>query len=69
MDEIISGIKIKGMESPISHIQFADDTLLFCDADLVNVSNLCTTVWCFEAVSGLKLNMKKSKMLSVNMGE
>ncbi|XP_058078534.1 uncharacterized protein LOC131226828 [Magnolia sinica] len=69
MERIISSFKIKGMESPISHIQFADNTLFFCEADLVNVSNLHTIVWCFEAVSGLKVNMKKSKMFGVNIGE
>ncbi|XP_058086458.1 uncharacterized protein LOC131233686 [Magnolia sinica] len=64
---IFSRIKIKGMPSLISHIQYADDTLIFFDASIEKVDNLQTTIRCFQVVSGLKVNLTKSKIFGINM--
>ncbi|MGV7989028.1 hypothetical protein PJP10_32165, partial [Mycobacterium kansasii] len=61
--------QIKDMEKPISHIQYADDTLLFCEADWDKVGNLRRVIRCFEAVSGLKVNLNKSKLIGVNISD
>lgn len=49
----------------VSHILYEDDTLLFCDVDPTQVGYLCCVLLCFEAVSGLKVNLGKSEMIPV----
>ena len=56
----IKGINVFGNEVKIS--QSADDTNLFC-ADVTSVEHALNTVSRFGAVSGLKLNMKKTKAM------
>ena len=49
----------------ISNLLFADDTLIFCDADLDQIGDLKCTLLCFEAISGLKVNLGKSEMVPI----
>ena len=56
----VEGISIFGNELKMS--QFADDTNLFF-ADLVSVENALNIVVDFERISGLQLNMKKTKAI------
>ncbi|XP_041002875.1 uncharacterized protein LOC121248468 [Juglans microcarpa x Juglans regia] len=49
----------------ISHLLFADDTLIFCEADNNQIRVLKALLLCFEAVSGLKVNLDKSKMVPI----
>lgn len=37
----------------ITHLQFADDTIIFCRAEEDQVKNFLAIIGCFEAVSGL----------------
>lgn len=53
----------------VSHILYADDTLLFCNTGLTQVGYLRCVLFCFEAVSGLKVNLGKSEMISVGAVE
>ena len=49
----------------ISHLLYADDTILFCDADLDQQINVRIVFTCFEAVTGLRVNMAESEMVLV----
>ena len=49
----------------ISHLLFADDTLIFCGANSDHISNLRYVFTWFEAVSGLKINLSKSEIVPV----
>jgi hypothetical protein len=49
----------------VSHLLFADDTLIFCDADSDQISNLRHVFSFFEVCSGLKINLSKSEIVSV----
>ena len=51
----------------INHLQFADDTLLFCDAKVDQLLNVKAILLCFGAVSGLKVNFFKSELLDVHI--
>uniref|UniRef100_A0A2N9FD38 SMP-LTD domain-containing protein n=1 Tax=Fagus sylvatica TaxID=28930 RepID=A0A2N9FD38_FAGSY len=49
----------------ISHLLFADDTIVFCDADRDQLLHLRMVLACFEAVIGLGVNMGKSELVPV----
>lgn len=49
----------------VSHILHADDTLLFCNAEEIEVGYLRCVLLYFEAVSGLKVNLGKYKMIPI----
>ena len=56
----IKDINLFGNEVKIS--QFADDTNLFC-TDVTSVEHALNTISRFGAISGLKLNVKKTKAI------
>lgn len=47
----------------ISHLLFADDTILFCDVDPEQILYIDMVLTCFEAVTSLRVNMSKSEMV------
>ncbi len=49
----------------ISHLLYADDTILFCDACPEQVTYIRRVLTCFEAVIGLRVNMIKSEMMPI----
>lgn len=49
----------------ISHLLFADDTLLFCEAEVGQIQAIRALLLCFEAMTGLKVNLGKSEMVAV----
>ena len=64
----LSGTKIadgRGEELVISHLLYADDTLLFCKADNDELKFISWILMWFEAVSGLKINLNKSEILPI----
>lgn len=61
----ISGFRIRVRDVTISHLQFVDDTTIFCNADVQQLGYLRCLLRCFEAVSGLKINLAKSDLFQV----
>ncbi|XP_023871388.1 uncharacterized protein LOC111983979 [Quercus suber] len=49
----------------VSHLLFADDTLVFCDADSNHITVLRGILSRFEEVSGLTINLDKSELVPV----
>ena len=47
----------------VSHLLFADDTLVFCDADSNHIVALRGILFRFEEMSGLKINLRKSELV------
>lgn len=65
----IKGFKMEGHSGnniEISHSLYADDTLLMCEADRNQVLHLRVVLLAFEVVTGLKINLAKSSMFSLN---
>ena len=64
----LSGCNIRGGSRTslhISHLFFADDTIVFCEASKDQVSHLSWILFWFEAVSGLRMNLAKSEIIPV----
>jgi hypothetical protein len=62
---LLSGFSVGGEESVplmISHLLFADDTLIFCEANSDSLTYLRVILTCFEASSGLRVNLGKSEL-------
>ena len=55
----------RGEDLSISHLLYADDTLLFCEADKDKLKFLSWILMWFEAMSGLKINLNKSEITPI----
>ena len=53
----------------VSHLLFADDTLVFCEASEDQMVYLSWLLMWFEAISGLRINLDKSEILPVGRVE
>ena len=49
----------------VSHLLFADDTILFCDASREQILSIRLVLACFQAFTGLKVNMGKSEIVPI----
>nr|XP_009765119.1 PREDICTED: thiamin pyrophosphokinase 1-like [Nicotiana sylvestris] len=73
MDRAASEGFLRGFSAPIgvpsarrvSHLLFADDTLVFCDPDMDQLTYLKQVLQWFQIVSGLKINLGKCEIFSV----
>ena len=67
-EHLLEGFAVNNSHRPelkISHLLFADDTLIFCGADRDQLLHLKGVLMCFEAVSGLHINLGKSEIVPV----
>ena len=63
---LIRGFKVEGRRGGgecVTHLLFADDTILFCDADEEQILHIRLLLLSFQAVIGLKVNVYKSEMV------
>ena len=58
---------IEGRSLVVYHLLFADDTLIFCDADFDQLLILRMVLIWFEAGTSLKINLSKSKLVPVGV--
>ena len=49
----------------ISHLLFADNTILFCDASREKLLSIRLALTCFQAFTGLKVNVGKSEIVPI----
>ena len=55
----------RGENLSISHLFYADNTILFCKADSDQLKFMSWILMWFEAMSGLKINLNKSKIIPI----
>ena len=49
----------------VSHLLFADDTILFCDASREQILSIRLVLSCFQAFTSLKVNVGRSEIVSI----
>ncbi|XP_050259707.1 uncharacterized protein LOC126704729 [Quercus robur] len=65
---LIRGFKADGRRGGgecVSHLLFAEDTILFCDVVVEQILHVQLLLLCFQAVTGLKVNVQKSEMVPI----
>lgn len=53
----------------VSHLQYADDTLLIGEASVDNLWAMKTVLRTFELCSGLRVNFAKSNLIGANVSD
>ena len=53
----------------ISHLQYADDTIILMELNDNSLTNLKFLLLCFEALSGLKINFSKSEVVVTGVSD
>jgi hypothetical protein len=78
LSEILSTTKEKGLiigllpelvEGGLTHLQYADDTIMFVQNSEQNIINLKFLLFCYKKLSGMKINYSKSEIFTVGMTE
>ncbi|XWS32981.1 hypothetical protein CRYUN_Cryun22dG0037900 [Craigia yunnanensis] len=64
---LIKGIVVAESGLNISHLQFADDIIIFLDYKVEYAVILRRLLWCFMLLSGLSINFFKSKVYQVGV--
>lgn len=49
----------------VSHLQFAHDTIVFCNSTTKEIESLEAILRCFELMFGLKINYDKSELIGI----
>lgn len=63
--DIIRGIHVGSRGVMVSHLQFADDTLIFCPTKRKILTNIRRVLVCFQVLSGLRINFSKSAIIAL----
>lgn len=64
--DLVEGVFVGRDRVHFSHIQFVNDTLLFSSYDKDNFQNLLIILKIFQIVYGLKVNLNKTELASIN---
>ncbi|KAK8578670.1 hypothetical protein V6N12_069016 [Hibiscus sabdariffa] len=62
---VVRGVEI--VPNSLSHLQFADDTILFFDASVEVAWSVQRVLYCFQACLRLQLNFRKSSLMAIGM--
>ena len=67
-NNLFTGYRVgSGITTVVSHLQFADDTLILGGKSWANIRAMRAILLLFEALSGLKVNFSKSFLVGVNV--
>lgn len=58
--KIFTGIKFSGCDKELTHLQYADDVIIFIDNEKSSIKGIKEVLQCFELLSGLHINFNKS---------
>lgn len=66
-ESVISGINLSVNGPVISHLQFADDTIIFCKNNREEVHSIMGILCTIQLISGLKINFAKSQLCGIGI--
>ena len=64
---LFKGIKVGYDGLLVSHLQYADDTIIFCEPVTEQLLNVKRVLRCFQVMSGLKINFQKSSLFGIDV--
>ena len=67
--QMFQGISVGREGLQITHLQFADDTLIFCEAEMDYLWRIRNVLLNFQAFSGLVVNFHKSGLIAIGKEE
>lgn len=62
---LLSGFQVETNSTTITHLQFADDLMVFLDDSTDQVTNLKNVLFAFQLISDLKVNYRKSAIAGI----
>ena len=65
---LLHGFRANGRQGGgecVLHLLFANDMIMFCNADVEQILQVWMLLLCFQTVTGLKVNVLKSEMVPV----
>jgi hypothetical protein len=65
----IKGVVSHLVDNGVTHLQYADDTILLIELDDLAIANLKFILICFEILSDLKINFFKSKVIVTGVSQ
>jgi hypothetical protein len=65
----LRGVTPDLVEGGLTHLQYADDIVLFIQNTQQDIENLKFLLFCFEEVSGLKINYNKSEVFTIGVSK
>lgn len=65
----IKGVIPHLIRGGITHLQYADDTIILTEGDPDSIKNIKFLLYCFEWMSGLKINYHKSEVVAFGYKE
>ena len=68
-NSLISGLMPNVYQGGIVSLQYADDTILFLENDIVKARNLKWLLDCFESLLGMRINKDKCDLLTIDIEE
>ena len=60
--KLVYSLEVGKDKVKVNMLQYADDTLFFCEANTKSVFNIKAILQCFELASGLRVNFAKSRI-------
>ena len=66
---IIEAVKVGRDKIEVSHLQFANDTLIFCPANLETLQNVRWLLDCFALIYDLSINYSKTALIPLRCDE
>jgi hypothetical protein len=66
---VIQGLVPNLIDGGLTHLQYADDTVIFLSFSPENLLNIRLILSCYEAMSGMKINFDKSEVFTMGLSE